>query len=275
MRKQKVSRNIITILTACLLIIYLSPLYLLFTIALKTNEDFSKNNFGLPKHIMWQNLIDAMKDMDYFKSFLSSLVIAVGAIFLILILASMASYALARRSKRIYSFLYIFFLSGMMIPFQLTMLPLYKFINTIHLMGTHLGVILLYVASYLPIAIVILTGFMKTIPRDLDEAAAIDGASPFYIFLHIILPLVKPPLTTVMIFSVVGIWNDLLTPMLFLGSKSPTLIVNLYNFVGAFYRTNWTMVFAGSIVTMLPLLILFLVCQRYFIEGMVAGAVKG
>lgn len=101
------------------------------------------------------------------------------------------------------------------------------------------------------------------------------AASPMYTFWHIILPLIKAPLVTVMIFSVVGIWNDLLTPLLFLGSKHETLIVKLYNFVGAFYVTDWTMMFAGSIVTLLPLLIVFLVSQRYFIKGMVQGAVKG
>lgn len=258
-----------------LLIVYLSPLYLLFCIALKSKEEFAKDNFGLPSKIMWSNLLEAMKEMKYDATLMNSLIIAVGSIALILLFASLASYTLGRRQKKIYSRLYLFFLAGMMIPFQLTMLPLYKLIKSMGLMGNHLGVICLYVAGNLPIAIVILTGFIKTIPRELDEAATIDGASPMYIFWHIILPLIKAPLVTVMIFSVVGIWNDLLTPLLFLGSSHETLVVKLYNFVGAFYVTDWTMMFAGSIVTMLPLLIVFLLCQKHFIKGMVAGAVKG
>ena len=264
-----------TVETACLVLIYLSPLYLLFCIALKSKDEFARNNFGWPRKIIWSNLRDAMEQMDYSRALLNSVIIAGCSIALILLFASMASYALGRRKEKIYNNLYMFFLAGMMIPFQLTMLPLYKLINKMRLMGTYWGVVFLYVASYLPVAIVILTGFIKEIPTELDEAAIIDGSSLMYTFWHIIIPLIRAPLVTVLIFSVVGIWNDLLTPLLFLGSKHQTLIVKLYNFIGAFYVTEWTMMFAGSIMTMLPLLVVFLISQKYFIEGMVTGAVKG
>lgn len=264
-----------TIGATLLLILYLSPLYLMFSIAMKSKEDFSKNPFGLARRILWSNFVDAAKRMDFLSSGLNSLIVAIGSILLILLLAAMASYALGRRKTPLYSRLYVFFLAGIMIPFQLTMLPLYKLINGMSLMGTHLGVILLYTAGSIPVAIVVLTGFIRTLPKELDEAATIDGASLFSIFWRIILPLVKAPLVTVMIFSIVGIWNDLLTPMLFLGSKQQTLIVSLYKFRGAFYVTDWTMIFAGSIMTMLPLLVTFLFCQKYFIKGMITGAIKG
>ena len=260
---------------ALLLVVYLSPLYLLFSIALKSKEEFARNRFGLPAEIQWGNIAEAMEKMKFFPALCNSLFISVVSILLILLSASLASYTLGRRKGAVYSRLYLFFLAGMMIPFQLTMLPLYKLIHTLGIMRTHWSVICIYTAGFMPIAIVILTGFMKTIPGELDEAALIDGATPAYTFFHIILPLIKAPLTTVMIFCLVGIWNDLLTPLLFLGNSAQTLIVTLYNFVGAFYTTNWTMVFAGSIGAMLPLLVVFLACQKYFIKGMVAGAVKG
>lgn len=271
----KATVNLKSIGAALLLLIYLSPLYLLFSIALKSKEEFARNRFGIPSKIQWGNISDAMEKMDYFSAMFNSVFISAISILLILLFASLASYALGRRKAKVYSKLYLFFLLGMMIPFQLTMLPLYKLINTLGIMGTHWSVICIYTASFMPIAIVILTGFVKTIPGELDEAALIDGATPAYTFFHIILPLIKAPLTTVMIFSLVSIWNDLLTPLLFLGSSAQTLVVTLYNFVGALYVTDWTMVFSGSIAAMLPLLIVFLICQKQFIKGMVAGAVKG
>lgn len=273
--KKKTSVILGTAGAFALLVIYLSPLYLMFSIAMKSKEEFSRNPFGLTFNIQWHNFVDAAKKMGFLSSGLSSLIIAVTSIFLILLFASLASYALGRRKTPLYSRLYLFFLAGLMIPFQLTMLPLYKLIKSLDLMGTYLGVILLYSASGLPVAVVVLTGFIRTLPRELDEAAMIDGASLFRVFWEIILPLIKAPLVTVLIFSLVGIWNDLLTPMLFLGSRNQTLVVNLYKFRGAFNVTDWTMIFAGSIMTMLPLLVTFLFCQKYFIKGMIAGAIKG
>lgn len=276
-RKKRIGmwENLKSLGAVLVLLVYLSPLYILFSIALKSKEEFSRNRFGLPLEIQWGNITEAMREMKFFSALSNSLIISVISILLILLFASLASYALGRRKAAVYSKLYIFFLAGMMIPFQLTMLPLYKLITSLGIMRTHWGVICIYTASYMPIAIVILTGFVKTIPGELDEAALIDGASPAYTFFHVILPLIKAPLVTVMIFCLVGIWNDLLTPLLFLGSNAQTLVVTLYNFVGAFYVTDWTMVFAGSIAAMLPLLVVFLACQKHFIKGMVAGAVKG
>jgi raffinose/stachyose/melibiose transport system permease protein len=274
-RKKSCARTAKTIGAALLLAVYLLPLYILFSIALKSKEEFARNHFGLTANIRWSNLIDAMKAMNFTSALMNSTIISVVSIALVLILAALASYALARRRAKLYGRLYIFFLAGMMIPFQLTMLPLYKLITDLGLMRTRLGVIFIYIALFIPIAIVILTGFIKTVPRELDEAALLDGATPFRTFISVILPLIKAPLVTVMIFCFTGIWNDLLTPLLFLGGGKQTLIIALYSFVGAFSVTDWTMIFAGSIVTMLPLLAVFLVCQKSFINGMVAGAVKG
>lgn len=264
-----------TVFAWLLLIVYLSPLYLVLTIALKTKEDFSKNNFGLPKQIMWENLVNAAKEMNLSETMVSSALVTFCSIAIILLFAAWASFAIGRRRHKGYEYVYLFFMAGMMIPFQLVMLPLYKLVNALGIMGSYWAVICIYVGTTLPVAIVILTGFIKTIPMELDEAAVIDGASPWCIFWKVILPLIKAPLITVMIMCMVNFWNDLLTPLLFFGSKHQTLIVALYNFKGAFYSTDWTMVFAGSIVVMLPLLVIFLITQKYFISGMVAGAVKG
>jgi len=258
-----------------LLLVYLSPLYLVFSIALKSKEDFAKNGFAWPKTLVWENLSQAAEKMNVASTTLNSAIVTFVSIALILLFASWASYAIGRRGTKGYRRVYLFFTLGMMIPFQLIMLPLYQIINSLHLMGKYLSVICIYVGTTLPVAIVILTGFISTIPKELDEAALIDGASPMYVFWKIIVPLIKAPLVTVMIICMVQFWNDLLTPMLFLGSKHQTLTVALYNFKGAFYTTDWTMVFSGALIAMLPLLVIFLISQKYFIKGMVTGAVKG
>ncbi len=264
-----------TVLMWLLLFLYLSPFYILFIIALKTKEDFARTRFAPTLNLIWGNLPLAAGEMDAFRGMVNTTVITFGSIFILLVLSAMASYSLARRKGKLYKGVYVYFIAGLMIPFQLIMLPLYRLIKGMGLMQTHAAIILIYVGTTIPLAIVILSGFIKTIPIALDEAALIDGATPWYIFLHIIIPLIRAPLVTVMIICMVSFWNDLLTPMLFLGSKSQTLIVSLYNFKGSQYTTDWTMVFSGSIVAISPLLIVFLAAQKSFIKGMVTGAIKG
>lgn len=276
MKKGTMKKNrFIEIMLWGVLTIYLFPLYLQITIALKSPDDFAKNNFGLPEKMIFGNIARAAREMEVLKVTGNSLIILVVSLLLILLFSSMAAYSIARRRSKIYKNIYTFFIAGMMIPLQLIMIPLYKVINGLHIMNTFLAVICIYVAINIPFGIVILSGFMKTIPIELDEAAKIDGASMFSIFWRIILPLIKAPIITVMIFSAVSIWNDLLIPLLFLGSEKQTIVMALYNFKGATYTTDWTMVFAGSLIAILPLFIVFLFSQKYFIEGMVAGAVKG
>ena len=264
-----------TIFAWLLLIVYLSPLYLLFVIAFKTKEDFAKNGFQFPKEIIWSNVADAAKEMNVLENGWNSVLISFVSIALILLFAAMAAYVIGRRRAKVYSRVYNYLLAGMMIPFPLIMLPLYRMMNIFGILGTRLSVICIYVGTTIPLALVILTGFIKTIPKELDEAALIDGASPFRIFWEIILPLIRAPLVTVLIICLVSFWNDLLTPLLFLSSDHQTLIVGLYNFKSSRYTTDWTMTFAGAIITILPLLVVFLAAQKQFIKGMVSGAVKG
>lgn len=264
-----------TILAWLTLALYLSPLYILFVVAFKTKEDFAKNGFKFPEKIVWSNLLEAAKDMNVLENGWNSIIITFVSIAFILLFSAFAAYVIGRRRGKFYNRVYTYFLAGMMIPFPLIMLPLYRMMNTLGILGTRLSVICIYVGTTIPLALVILTGFIKTIPRELDEAALIDGATPFRIFWEIILPLIRAPLVTVLIICMVAFWNDLLMPLLFLGSKHETLIVGLYNFKSARYTTDWTMTFAGAIITMLPLLVVFLIAQKQFIKGMVSGAVKG
>lgn len=256
-------------------LLYLYPLYMTITIAIKSPEEFAVNTYGIPKLPMLDNLMKAAREMQYFESLKNGLIILGGTLLLLLMVSSIAAFALARGTHKTYGVMYVVFLAGMMVPIQLIMIPLYKIINSLQLMNSYLGVIFIYTAINMPIAIVILRGFISTIPKELDAAAKIDGAGIFTVYWKIIVPLIKAPLTTVIIFVSVTVWNDLLTPLLFLGSEKKTLIMSLYNFKGAAYTTDWTMIFAGSVLTMIPLVIVFICSQKYFIKGMIAGAVKG
>ena len=255
--------------------VYLFPIYLEITIALKSQNDFARNLFGLPKVIVFQNLIDVFKKMRIPIVTMNSLFIATTVIIILLLCSSLAAYAIARRNNGLFKGIYIFFMAGMMVPFQLAMIPLYKLIRDLGLMNSYLGVVCIYTAECVPLGIMIFTGFIKSIPRVLDESATIDGCSYFMVYRKIILPFLRLSIIPVIVLNIVFIWNDLLTPLLFLGSKHLTIITALYNFRGATYTTDWTMVFAGSVITMIPLVVIFLFLQRYFIEGMVLGAVKG
>lgn len=273
--KRTRNRNFLTIVLWGLVLVYLFPLYMAVTIAVKSPEEFVNNTYGLPKMPQLGNLIKAAQDMQYFESLKNGLIILAGTLLILVAVSSIAAYALARGTGKVYGRMYTFFLAGMMVPIQLIMIPLYKIINSLQLMNTYQGVILIYTAINIPLAIVILRGFISTIPKELDEAAKIDGAGLFTVYWRVILPLIKAPLTTVVIFVSVTVWNDLLTPLLFLGGDKKTLIIALYNFKGASYTTDWTMIFAGSVLTMIPLVVVFLCTQKYFIKGMIAGAVKG
>ncbi len=272
MKKRKIFLTAVLWITVLL---YLFPLYMAVTIAVKSPEEFVQNTYGLPKMLQLDNLLEAAEEMQYFESLRNGIIILGGTLVILIAASSLAAFALARGSGKVYGKLYTFFLAGMMVPVQLIMIPLYKIINSLQLMNTFQGVILIYTAINIPLAIVILRGFIATIPKELDEAAKIDGAGIFTVYFRVILPLIKAPLTTVVIFVSVTVWNDLLTPLLFLGGDKKTLIIALYNFKGASYTTDWTMIFAGSVLTMIPLVVVFLCSQKYFIKGMIAGAVKG
>lgn len=273
--KAKKRHILFTMILWVLALLYLYPLYMTVTIALKSPDEFASNTYGIPKIPQLDNLIRAEQEMQYFESLKNGFIILGGTLLLLILVSSVAAFAISRGTHKIYENMYIFFMAGMMVPIQLIMIPLYKIINSLQLMNSYLGVILIYTAINMPIAIIILKGFISTIPKELDEAAKIDGAGVFTVYRKIIIPLIKAPLTTVVIFVSVTVWNDLLTPLLFLGSEKKTLIMSLYNFKGASYTTDWTMIFAGSVLTMIPLVIVFLCSQKYFIKGMIAGAVKG
>jgi raffinose/stachyose/melibiose transport system permease protein len=257
-------------------LVHLFPIYLIVTMSLKSKNDFLYNIFGLPRQIMFGNIADAWNTMHYMRAFLNSVVITFSALIVIIVFGSAAGFALARANRARYHVLYLFFLSGLMIPYQMLMVTEYKLLDFLRLIHTQPGLILIYAAINLPLSIFLFTGFMKGIPVELDESALVEGCSLFQTFTRVIFPLLLPVISTAIILNAVFIWNEFLLPLVFLsGEENRTLMTALYVFRIQEYVTDWTKLSAGMLLTIIPLVTLFVFFQRYFIQGMISGALKG
>jgi len=251
------------------------PLYLMLVISLKTEAEILKAPFAIPQAILLSNYLNAAKQMNLWTILPNSIIITVGALVCLLLFGSMAAYPIARMPSKFSGLLYLFFLSGLTMPFQSAMIPLYKVMKGFDLINTHHGMILLYTATTIAFTIFLYVGFMKTIPKELEEAAMIDGCNRFMSYRIIIFPLLKTITATAAIFDTMLIWNDFLKPLLFFsGTNKGTIITSVYAFQSQ-YDTQWGYLFASCMLASLPLLILYLTLQKYFVKGIAAGAIKG
>lgn len=256
-------------------LLVLIPLGIVLSVAVKSPAELLKNPFGWPTQFVWSNFSDAWNNAALGQALFNSLLITGVSLVALILCGASAAYPLARQGGAWSHRLYLYFVAGIIVPFQLCIIPLYKEMHDLHLINSYYGACLLYTASNLPLVIFLYTGFIKTVPRELDEAALIDGASPWRIFWGIIFPLLQPVTATVVITASLSIWNDLFIPLLFLQKNElQTLPMAIYSFTGQYYN-NWTLIFASVVVSSLPLILLFLFLQRYFIKGIAGGAMKG
>jgi raffinose/stachyose/melibiose transport system permease protein len=259
----------------CLSLVYIYPILLVLISSVKSKTELISNPFGLPKQITFESFKTAFRTMNYLRSLSNTAIIDTIAVSGVVIMAAMAAYAIARKNNRFYNGLYMLFLAGMIVPFQMAMIPLYKVLQSLQLINTYQGVILVYLGSLAPFTVFILSGFVKGIPRELEEAALIDGCGPYKTFFRIVLPLLKPAITTVIVLNLFTVWNDFLMPMLYLSeNKKQTITVKLSSFQGM-YSNDWSLIFTGVCMIVLPMLIIYLFAQRFIISGITAGAVKG
>ena len=257
-------------------VIMLLPIYYLLVTTFKTPAEAVASPLGLPVHFTFDNYAKAIEAMNYGQAFKNNMIITVTSVLFLIVFASMAAYVIARSEQKLFKVMYSVFLVGLIIPFQVSIIPLYKIISGVNLMNTHLGVILVNVFCInLPLSIFLMRGFINTVPQELEEAALIDGCGTFQCFWRIIFPLLKPIVSTVAILNTLAIWNDFMTPLLFLqSSEKQVLLQQVYRNVGAF-STDWTSFFPMLVMATLPLVIFYFIMQRQIIEGVVAGAVKG
>lgn len=213
---------------------------------------------------------------SFFRSMFNSLLVTVGGLALTILVASMAGFVLARRREKLFLFFFYLFMSGMVIPTVGSLIPLFKLASFLHLINTRTLLILLYTAGFIPFASFLYSAFTKSIPRELEEAGSIDGCGPLRMFWVIIFPLLLPATGTFILTNVYGIWNDFLTPLIFLNSPDKmTLMPTIVQFMFNKQSTNYGPVFAISVLAMLPLLLLFVLTQKRMLRGLVMGSVKG
>ncbi len=262
----------LVLLLAAAAVLY--PLALLLINSLKSTQEIFTDPNGLPPQLRFENFVNAWQQANFSAYYLNSIIVTAGSVALILVVTSLACYVLARHSFRWTDPLYLFFVLGLMMPVRLAILPLFLLLRDLHLLDTLLGLILVYSAAGLPFSIFLLTNFFRGLPRELDEAARLDGASELGVYRRIIIPLSRPGLAVVAIYNAVLIWNDYFFPLIFIRSPSlRTLPLGMTSFYGE-HATQWDLVFAGLTTTAIPMVVAFLILSRGFTRGLTEGALK-
>ncbi len=254
--------------------VVLLPLLLVLGNTMRTSRQIFRDPVGLPTSVNFDSYIRAWQEASFNVYFLNSLMITVSSVVLATAVSALAAYILGRYTFFGSKFLSSFFMAGLMLPFRLAIVPLFLMLNRMGLIDNRLGLILVYAATGIPFSIFILSSFFRQLPKELSEAARIDGAGEFRIFGQIMLPLVRPALATVTVFQFVPLWNDFFFPLVLLRSTDKwTLAVGMTRFFGEF-QTDWSTLFAGLVITTLPLIILFLLATKQIIAGLTAGIGK-
>ena len=272
-RQQLWGKTVSLLIVLTWTIITIIPLAMMISAAIKSPAELAENPFGFPQDIQWDTFSRAWNEANLTRGMKNSIILTSVSIFFLIVFGASAAYPLARCTK--WTPIFYFFLSGIMVPFQLAMLPLYRLMKMLDLINTYTGIIFIYVAVSLPMVIFLYTGFIKGINRELEEAAMVDGAGKLRIFWQIIFPLLKPVTSTVIIMNIMSLWNDFFMVLLFLPKKEMrTLQLSIFTFVGQ-YNSKLNLVMAAVILSILPMITVFLLLQKHFIKGMAGGAVKG
>ncbi|WP_019636990.1 carbohydrate ABC transporter permease [Paenibacillus fonticola] len=254
---------------------YLYPLLWLILNSLKHTPQIYENPWGLPKEFIWSNYSDAWTTGGTGEFLFNSILITAITLLIVVGISSMAAYALAKLKWKGSKITLGYFLIGMMVPIHATLIPLFVYFSKMDLIDSHIGLILIYAAFALPAAILILCGFLMAIPNELMEAAVIDGCSIYGVFWRIILPVAKSALMTIVIFSFVSIWNELLVALVFISDPSKmTLPVGLSNFKDQ-YTTDYAPMFAAILMATIPTITVCAIFSKRIMSGMAEGAIKG
>ncbi|RKD27514.1 carbohydrate ABC transporter membrane protein 2, CUT1 family [Caminicella sporogenes DSM 14501] len=275
MKKSTLKNSLIVIISILLGILFLSPLYIIFTNSFKTQKGIFLNVLNLPfgKYFTFKNYAEAFVQLDFFHSFLNSLLITVSSTFMIVVFASMAAWMLVRTNTKYSTFIFFLFAAAMLVPFQAVMLPLINIMGKLKLLNP-VGLVFMYLGFGSSLSIILYHGFIKNIPKELEEAATIDGCNTFQVFWYIIFPLLKPITVTVSILNVMWIWNDFLLPQLVINKPEwQTIPLKMFYFFGQ-YSKKWNLALAGLVISMIPIVIFYVIAQKHIIKGVTDGSIK-
>ncbi|HOO27745.1 MAG TPA: carbohydrate ABC transporter permease [Lachnospiraceae bacterium] len=270
-------KKIVRVLLKQLLCIFLAlivvvPFYMVLINSFKSKSEAARMSLSLPKEWLFSNYTEVIEKGKLIQGFTNSLLYAGVATFVGVLLCAMAAFVLSRRPGRLNNFIYYFVLCGLFFP--VNYVTLIKVLQVVHLTDTRLGIILVFTSAMIPFCVFTIRNFVLSVPVEMDEAAVIDGAGPVALFFGIIVPLLKPVLVTCFILQFMGVWSDFLTP-LYLSSKSKMfpMTMAVYQFFGK-NKNYWNYIFADIILTCLPVVIVYLVGQKYIVSGMTSGGVK-
>lgn len=271
-----IGRILLQLFLAVVAIIQIYPLVWLAFFSLKDNSEiFSGDVAGLPRKLLWSNYAKALADGNVLTYFNNSVLVTAASIILVLILSSMTGYAITRMNWKLSNTTMTLILLGMMVPIHAALLPLFMVLKNLHLLNTYWSLIIPYVAFGIPMAVFILGSFFKGIPREMEESAVMDGCGVYRTFFSIILPLIRPAIATVAIFTFLSCWNELMFAVTFINDAHyQTLTVGMMSMVGT-YITQWGIIGAGLMITTVPTIAIYLLLNKQVQKSMIAGAVKG
>jgi ABC-type glycerol-3-phosphate transport system permease component len=282
MVRMKLSRILIFSVLAGYLLWVVYPMAWVAYSSFKDDEAIFREAFALPPFddLRTDNYARAWNEAKFGDYFINSVIVTLSSVTLIVLLGAMAAYALARFYHPLGKGVFWLFLAGLMIPVQLSIVPLFFELKALGLLNSRFGLILVYTANGLPFAIFILAGFFKSLPRSLYEAAVVDGCSEASAFWRVMLPLARPGLVTVAIFQFIGVWKEYFFAFMFTsgdaGASVRTLPLGLANLsITSQYRSDYGMLFAGLVIVTIPILIVFIALQKQLVKGVTAGALKG
>ena len=256
----------------CLLIFY--PLFNMVMSSFKSTREILRFPFALPRSFDFSNYKTVLVDRGFGRFFFNSLWMTATTMAFVLLFGSMGAYGVSRYAYKLRTAVYLVFLSVIMLPLKAAVIPLFIIMKRLDFVNKPISVILIFIAMSLPSTIFILSGFKKTIPKDLEYASRIDGCSDWMIYRHVVMPVVAPAIALVTIYNSVPVWNDFFFPLVFLqDQRFKTLPLGLTNFFGQ-YSTDWSLLFTALSLAILPMLLLYAFMAKYFIKGMTAGAVK-
>ncbi|MBP1042531.1 carbohydrate ABC transporter permease [Vagococcus sp. BWB3-3] len=274
MKTKRKSKQLVLIVIGILFsALWFYPFFLIVINSFKTKTEIFQNTLSLPQSINATNYVTALEKLDFARSAANSLLITVGSLILIIFVSSLAAYALSRNTSRLSSFIYFIIAIGLLIPFQGIMIPLISLFGKVKMLNQP-GLMIMYLGLATSMATFMYYGALRGIPKSLDEAALIDGASTLKIYWSIIFPLLKPTTVTIIVLNSLWFWNDYLLPSLSVNKEGMyTIPLKMFYFFGEFNK-QWHLALAALVIVIIPIIILFILLQKHVVKGISDGAVK-
>jgi raffinose/stachyose/melibiose transport system permease protein len=274
-RKWTLGEIVVMIVLSILVVIVASPVVYALLNSFRSYSEITVDPMGLPTRFSLDNYIQLFQQTDYGEALLNTLIITVATVVLLIAIVPMAAYGIERIGGRTSRWIYVLFIAGLMIPFQVRMIPLVQGFDDVGLYSTLTSVILVHLGGAASFGILLYCSFIKGVPIDVEEAAQIDGAGRLRTFWSIVFPMLLPVTSAFVIIQALGLWNDFFIPLVFLDSSSAGTINVAINRLVGLLTSQWQLIYTGAILAIVPSVVIFATFQRYFIKGLAIGAVKG